>query len=183
MVALFVLPAAPAGAGSGPLVIVDPEGDSGAYPCSPAIDLLSFTADWGETGIDLGYTFRDLSVVESPAGLVQDLDGRCFYSYTDFVAEIDGGVFDEAIYIDHNSNPVFQTGWRIYLHESRIELPATINGNRIDVTLPYDVVGTPAAGDRIGDFYLQVVSALGGNLPREADWVPGHAPCGCWLVY
>lgn len=177
-------PVAPEPAMQNALELPDASGDAGALPCSEATDLLNFRAEWGTNGVHLNYTFANLAAVGNPATVAQ-YAGSCFWSYTGFVAQLANRSMSDSVYMDYNGNPAVTTGWRFYLHESGIELEAHINGNDIHVIVPFEVIGEPSAGDRFGDFSIQVSNSLtGSGVGYQTDWAPDNAqPCECWLTY
>lgn len=184
-VLVMLAPAAQAGSPDDP-DLRDPEGDVGQYPCSPAIDLVAFWADWGAAALHVGYRFQDLGPI-AEYGALQDADGRCFYSHVDFVLEVNGSTIEDSIYVDHIDSPVFASGWRAYFHETRTDLAIEVDmaASTFELTLPYGLIGKPVPGDRFGAFRMQFVSDLGGQaLPRDVDWIPdGGEACDCWITY
>lgn len=175
LLALLLLPAASA------QVLTDPAGDSGAHPCSPATDILAFDAIAHADGYTFEYTFSAPFADVADHAAAQDAAGSCFWSYTDFTFQgIDG--FEDAVYFDHNALPAYETGWRAYLHDAGNDLELTLDGAVIRIEVPFDVLGAPGEEPRIGNFLVQVSTALDKHaLTYETDWAPDNGQaCDCW---
>lgn len=186
---LVAVPVAHAGTAASP-DITDPAGDvlyedpvPPPHPCVPAVDLLSLWVEWTAEGAAFHYTFDDLAPVEDHPE--QDLAGRCFYSYTDFVLQrADGTEFVDALYVDHWANPAFATGWRFYLHEAGDEAVGTVDvaAGTIDVVVPMAALGNPGPGDVLGSFQVQSTTQFVSG-PAVADFAtdmsPDGGPCAC----
>lgn len=186
---LGMLPAAQAGTVAEPDV-VDPAGDvrwedpvPAPHPCVDAVDLLSLWVEWTADGALFHFRFNDLSPVEDHPE--QDLTGRCFYSYTDFVlTRGDGSELVESLYVDHWANPAFDTGWRFYLHGSGDEAVGTVDiaAGTIDVLVPLAALGNPGPGDALGMFRVQSTTQfLSGPAVADfaTDMSPDGEPCEC----
>ena len=186
LVVACLLPVASAGTASEPDV-VDPAGDvsfNGAaapHPCADAVDLLTFWVEWTAEGALFHYRFTDLSAVQGTPP--QDLAGRCFYSYADFVLErANGPDVVDSVYMDYNGNAAFQTGWRFYLHESQAEVIGAVDNaaGTIDVLVPLPALGDPGPGDSLGQFFVQSVTTLAGlGYDYAGDFAPDDGPCEC----
>lgn len=188
--ALMLAPATVAGTASQPDV-ADAAGDvafngqPAPHPCADAIDLLSFWVEWVDGGVAFHYAFADLGALAEPP--VQDVAGRCFYSYADFVLErADGTALEESLYVDYTGNPAYETGWRFYLHESREEAAGVVDldAGTIDVVVPLGALGGAGPGDSIGAFWVQAASALVGlGVDYAGDFAPDAGACDCSVPF
>lgn len=170
--------------------IVDPAGDvqyedpvPPPHPCVDAVDLLSLWVEWTTGGAVFHYKFADLSPVQDQPA--QDFTGRCFYSYTDFVlTRADGSKLVDSLYVDHWANPMYVTGWRFYLHESREPAIGTVDiaTGTIDVLVPAAALGNPGPGDALGSFRVQSTTQIVAT-PVVSDFAtdmsPNDGPCDC----
>jgi hypothetical protein len=149
-------------------------------PCADAVDLQRLWVEWLEDGIHFHYEFDDLSMM---GGAAQDGLGRCFYTYTYFEARIGGETVKDAVYMDFNAFPVYQTGWRFYLHEDRGLLSGTVDptSGQIEVIWQNGTLPAPVEGDHIGHFRILASTAhVGLGYDSAWDVAPDNGgPCVC----
>lgn len=147
-------------------------------PWRDAVDVVDFDVAWEDGQVVFRYAFVDLAALEDATAA--DAAGKSFWSNTDFTVVRPGGAEEYSLYMDHNGNPLYETGWRFYMHESREDVVGDpdLEASVIAVRIDPSHLGGLAAGDLLQDFSIQASTTI--SYPAySTDWAPDSGPCSC----